>query len=80
MKILSIIGILFSLIGIIISILMLTVGINAVGATSMYTRESAGDYAAVIFIVCLILLIINLFFFAFSVVATLKSFKKRSLA
>jgi len=79
MKILSVIGILFSLIGIIISITILTVGINAVGATSMYTRESAGDYAAVIFIVCLLLLVINLFFFAFSIVAALKSFKKKSL-
>jgi|APCry1669188910_1035180.scaffolds.fasta_scaffold164363_1 hypothetical protein len=76
MKILSIIGILFSLIGIIISILILAAGFGAVGSATMYLQDATSDYAAMIFIVSSILILINLFFFAFSIASTIKNFRK----
>ena len=79
MKILSIIGILFSLAGIIISILCLVAGFGIIGSSTMYLQESSGDYAAIIFIVGITLIVINLFFFAFSIVAAIKSFRKKTV-
>jgi hypothetical protein len=77
MKTFSIIGILLSLVGIIISILLLIAGSNLATYTSYVSDDSSMDVIGVVLGVGGTLLVINLFFFTFSIVAAMASFKKK---
>lgn len=77
MKILSIFGIILSFIGLIISIILLVKGTNTINFTNIFSSSSAEVAMVTVIHIAGVLLIINTFFFAFSIVAVVKSFMKK---